>query len=145
MLMVKATGYSEAGVSHDREYKEDMSAYKKSLAKAGVLLAAEELQPSSTGLRISYSSRGREPQVLAGPFPIDQELIAEYVLIDARTEDEALEWAFRMPVPTSRGECQIEVRRLEENSGSMRNPRIQAMEADLMDQLDMLQTLDKRD
>jgi hypothetical protein len=118
MLIVKATGYSEAGVDHSREHDAAMIAYKKSLAEAGVLLAAEELQPSSTGIRISYPSHGGEPEVQAGPFPANQELIAKFTLIEARTEDEALHWALRMPVPTGRGGCEIELRRLEDNSGS---------------------------
>lgn len=41
MLIVKATGYSEAGVKHSREHNDARIAYKKSLARAGVLLAEE--------------------------------------------------------------------------------------------------------
>ncbi|MFC5651183.1 YciI family protein [Paenibacillus solisilvae] len=141
MLIVKATGYSEAGVNHSREHSDARIAYKKSLSKAGALLAAEELQPSSTGIRISYPSHGGDPEVQAGPFPPDQELIAEYTLIDVGTEDEALNWALRMPVPAGRGECEIELRRLEENSDSLREPRLQALEADLQDQLNMLKKI----
>jgi len=79
--------------------------------------------------------------VQVGPFPADQELIAEYTLIDVGTEKEALNWALRMPVPAGRGECKIELRRLEENSDSLREPRLQAMEADLQDHLDILKKL----
>jgi hypothetical protein len=138
MLIIKATGYSESGIHHSREHDDAKAAYKKSLASAGALLAAEELQPSSTGIRITYPSRGGEPDVQSGPFPIDHELIAEYILIDAKTEDEAVNWALRMPVPAGRGKCEIELRRLEENSDSSRQPRVRAMEADLQDQLYML-------
>ncbi|WP_239617730.1 YciI family protein [Cohnella mopanensis] len=115
MLMVKATGYSEARVNHSREYNEAMIAYKKTLAKAGALLATEELQPSSAGIRISYPAYGENPEILAGPFPVDQKLVAEYTLIDAKTEEDALNWALQMPVPAGRGEFEIELRRLEEN------------------------------
>ncbi|TNJ62439.1 YciI family protein [Paenibacillus hemerocallicola] len=118
MLIVKATGYSEAGVNHSREHNDARIAYKQSLAKAGVLLAAEELQPSSTGIRISYPSHGGEPEVQAGPFPANQEIIAEFTLIEARTEDEALNWALRLPAPAGRGGCEIELRRLADNSDS---------------------------
>lgn len=138
MMIVKATGYSEAGINRSREHSDAMIAYKRSLAQAGVLLAAEELQPSSAGIRISYPSHGGEPAVQAGPFPADQELIAEYTLIDVGTENEALNWALRMPVSAGRGECKIELRRLEEYSDSLREPRLQAMEADLQDHLDIL-------
>jgi hypothetical protein len=141
MLIVKATGYSEARVKQSREHNDEMIAYKKSLAKAGALLAVEELQPSSTGIRITYPSHGGEPELRPGPFPVDQELIAEYTLIEVSTEVEALNWALRMPVPADRGECEIELRKLEENSSSLREPRIQALEADLKDQLNMLKTI----
>jgi hypothetical protein len=124
MLMVKATGYSEARVGHSREYNDALIAYKKTLAKAGALLAADELQPSSAGIRISYPSYGEEPEILAGPFPVDQELIAEYTLIEARTEEDALKWALQMPVPADRGEFKIELRRLEENLDDLRAPSI---------------------
>ncbi|WP_409340579.1 YciI family protein [Paenibacillus sp. MBLB4367] len=144
MLIVKATGYSETGVNHSREHNEERIAYKKSLAKAGALLAAEALQPSSTGIRISYPAHGGEPELRPGPFPADQELIAEYTLIEVETEVEALNWALRMPVSAGRGECEIELRRLEDYSGSLRDPRLQAMEADLQDQLNMLQTITNR-
>ncbi|QMV41497.1 YciI family protein [Cohnella cholangitidis] len=144
MLIVKATGYSESGIHQSREHNDAKAAYKKSLAKAGALLAAEELQPSSTGIRITYPTHGGEPDIQAGPFPADHELMAEYILIDAKTEDEAVGWALRMPVPAGRGECEIELRRLEENSDSLREPRTRALEADLRDQLYMLKNKTQR-
>lgn len=138
MLIVKATAYSEAGVKTSQEYNEAMIAFKNSLADAGVLLATEELQPSSNGIRISYPADGGEPKIQAGPFKVDPVLIAEYTLIDVRTEHEALNWAIQMPVPANLGECEIELRRLKEKWHSLQKPSIQAMEADLQDQLSML-------
>lgn len=141
MLMIKATGYSEAGVDPGREYTEARLVYRQALAQAGVLLAAEELRPSSSGVRITYSSQGGEPSVLAGPFPSDTTLIAEYALIEVQSEDEALSWVLHMPVPAGLGEYEIELRRLEEPADARREPRIRAMEADLQDQLDMFQKM----
>lgn len=137
MLMVKATGYSEAGVKISREHDAARTAYKKTLAKAGVLLAAEEFQPSSSGIRISYPLNGGEPEVRPGPFPLDRELIAEYALIDVSTEAEAAEWALRMPVPRGVGAFEIELRKLEENPDSNRDPIAMALEADLEDHPDV--------
>lgn len=54
MLIVKATGYSEAGVKISQEHNYAMIEYKNSLARAGALIAAEELQPSSSVIRILY-------------------------------------------------------------------------------------------
>lgn len=138
LLVVKATEYSEAGIADERDYQEAMISYKKSLAKKGVLLADEELQSSSTGLRITYPEKGGKPQVEAGPFPVNQDLIKEYMLINVSTEDEAINWALRMPVPKVRGEYEIEVRRLKEKLESIQAPGIMVMEASLQDHLNML-------
>ncbi|MCR8636647.1 YciI family protein [Paenibacillus radicis (ex Xue et al. 2023)] len=143
LLIIKATGYSEAGVNRSREHNDAMKEYKQLLAKNGTLLAAEKLQPSSTGVRITYPSLGGEPEILVGPFP-HQELISEYTLIDVNTESEALKWALCVPVPEGRGGFEIELRRLEEESSDvLRVPRNQAMEADLQDQLDMFNKIAK--
>lgn len=138
ILMVKATPHTEAGVYHSSEFRKDMMAYKKTLADAEALLAAEEIQPSSTGMRITHSPCGGAPGFQAGPFPVDHALIAEYFLIEAETETEALNWALRMPIPQECGETSIEMRRIEEVSNSDKKPRLEAIEADLHNQLTML-------
>ncbi|MCJ8014865.1 hypothetical protein MUG84_24580 [Paenibacillus sp. KQZ6P-2] len=76
----------------------------------------------------------------AGPFPADQGLVAGYTVIDVRTEDDALKWALRMPVPSG---CKstIEIRKLEEKAEPLSKPGIQAMEADLQNHLHMLRRL----
>nr|WP_261306424.1 YciI family protein [Paenibacillus andongensis] len=142
ILIVKATGYSETGVEFSREHNDAMVAYKKSLARSGALLAAEELQPSSSGIRILYPLHGGEPEVKAGPFPVDQELIASYTLIDVNSEDEAADWALKMPFPRGCGAFEIEMRELKEHTDSMRDPRILALEADLEDQINMLNKIE---
>ncbi|AZB41846.1 YciI family protein [Bacillus sp. FJAT-42376] len=141
LLIIKATEYSEAGLAGGKDYREAMISYKKSLAKKGALLADEELQPSSIGLRITYPMKGENPQVLAGPFPVNQDLIMEYMLINVSSEDEALNWALRMPVPKVRGKYEIELRRLKEKLESIQDPGIKAMEASLQDQLNVLKNL----
>jgi len=141
LLIIKATEYSEAGLAGGKDYREAMISYKKSLAKEGVLLADEELQPSSTGLRITYPKNGGKPQVLAGPFPVNQDLIMEYILINANTEAEALTWALRMPVPQMRGKYEIELRILKEKLESIQDPRIKSMEASLHDHLNMMKKI----
>ena len=138
MLIVKATGYTEAGVKYSREYDEARTAYKESLARAGVLLADEALQPSATGLRIGYPVHGGEPEVTVGPFPVDQELIAAYTVIEVRLEEEAIDWARRMPVPNGPMAFGIELRKLEEDVDLPRDPCILAMELDLEEQRNML-------
>lgn len=137
LIMVRASGFTEAGVGASGEYAAKMLAYRQELEQAGVLLAAEELRPSSAGLRVAYPSGGGAPEIWPGPFPTDGGLIAGFTLIDADTEEEALHWALRMPVPDGRGSHGIELRRLEEQAEHRRDPRKAAMEAELKDYLQL--------
>ncbi|CAM4451972.1 hypothetical protein FHS16_004084 [Paenibacillus endophyticus] len=138
MLIVKATKYSEAGVRPSDELIASMSAFNEALASAGKLLAVEGLQPSASGLRISYAEHGELPQVLAGPFEELHELIAGFTLIDVESEEEAIRWALRMPNPSGCGKGEIELRLLREEAGLLNNSKGLALEADLRDQLGML-------
>lgn len=141
MLMVKATGYSETGVGHSRDYTEALEEYRRLLAKEGVLLAEEELQPSSRGIRIMYSQAGK-PQLWAGPFVGEsKDLIAGFYILDVQTEEEAVQWALGMPIPTDQGEYELELRRLEEDAAFIRQPVIEGMKTDLQEQLSIFQNL----
>jgi hypothetical protein len=115
MIIVKATPDSEAGrfpEDSDRLFQA-MAAYHEELARAGVLLDASGLQPSSKGWRVQYE--GAHRTVVDGPFAETKELIAGYTLIQTRTRDEALEWSRRFPNPIGEGiPCHIEVRQLYE-------------------------------
>ncbi len=73
-----------------------MQRYLEELAKAGVLLAAEGLQPSATGARVVYAKGER--RVIDGPFTEAKELIAGFYLIQVKSKEEAIEWARRCPV-----------------------------------------------
>jgi hypothetical protein len=111
MIIVKATRDSEAGVMPDQRVFEEMAEYHEQLQKAGVLLDASGLQPSSKGWRVRYSGPTRS--VVDGPFTEAKELIAGYTLIQVASREEAMEWARRFPNPgTTDGE--IEVRQLFE-------------------------------
>lgn len=138
MLIVQATSYSEAGVKPGWAHSVAIDAYRKSLAEAGVLLAAEELRPSSTGIRIRYCRDGEQPVYEAGPFMTGQGLLAGYTLIKVNSQEEAVKWARQMPVPHGLGAFTIEVRELAEQSDRPMEPMERALEADLKDQLDML-------
>ena len=88
-----------------------MSAYNEELTKAGVLLALDGLQPTSKGARVSFS--GGKPTVTDGPFSEAKEVIGGYWLIQARSKEEAVEWASRCP---TFGDEVIEVRQVYEMS-----------------------------
>ena len=72
-----------------------MSKYNDELGKAGVLLALDGLQPPSTGARVAFA--GGRPTVTDGPFTEAKEMIGGYWLIQARSKEEAVQWASRCP------------------------------------------------
>jgi hypothetical protein len=87
-----------------------MRKYDEEMAKAGVLLAEEGLHPSSKGTRIRVS--GGKRIVTDGPFTEAKEVIAGFWIIQARSKEEAIEWAKRCPLPEG---GLIEVRPVFEN------------------------------
>ncbi|WP_109485225.1 YciI family protein [Occallatibacter savannae] len=113
MVVVKATKDSEAGAPPNPEIMEAMGKFNAELIKAGVLLAAEGLQPSSKGARLRIS--GDKRTVIDGPFAETKELIAGFWLWQVSSREEALEWAKRVPAPFE-GESEIEIRQVYEMS-----------------------------
>jgi hypothetical protein len=85
-----------------------MRRYNEELIKAGVLLDGAGLQPSSKGARIKFS--GGKRTVIDGPFAETKELIAGYWIIEAKSREEAIEWARRVPYPQEGPESEIEIR-----------------------------------
>jgi hypothetical protein len=115
MIIVKATPDSEAGrfPPNPEPLFQAMAAYHEELARAGALLDASGLQPSSKGWRVQYE--GSKRSIVDGPFTESKELIAGYTLLQTRNRDEALEWSKRFPNPIGEGiSCHIEVRQLYE-------------------------------
>jgi hypothetical protein len=113
MILVKANKDSEAGVKPSEELFACMADYHEQLAKAGVLLDASGLQPSSKGWRVKYS--GGKRTVIDGPFTEAKELVAGYTMIQVKSKEEAVEWSRRFPNPTLDGsDCEIEVRQIFE-------------------------------
>jgi hypothetical protein len=115
MIVVKATKDTEAGKMPEEKEKlfAAMATYHEELVKAGVLLDASGLQPSSKGWRVKYT--GGRRTVIDGPFTEAKELIAGYTIIQVKSREEALEWTKRFPNPVGeRAEAEIEVRQLFE-------------------------------
>jgi hypothetical protein len=85
-----------------------MSRYNEELRKAGMLLALDGLHPPAEGALVDFSNG--ETKVTDGPYAEAKEVVGGYWLIQARSKQEAVEWAKRCP-----GEnCRIEVRRVFE-------------------------------
>lgn len=111
MAMVKANAESEAEVMPSEHLLAEMGRFNEALARAGVLLAGEGLQPSSKGARVRFS--GGKRTVIDGPFPETKELVAGFWLLQVKSKEEAIEWIKRCPDPMP-GESEIEIRQVFE-------------------------------
>ena len=111
LVMVKATKESETGALPDPKLMAEMHKFNEELVKAGVILAAEGLQPSSKGARVRFNGKNRE--VIDGPFAETKELVAGFWLWQVKSLDEAIEWVKRSPNPFE-GESEIEIRQVYE-------------------------------
>jgi hypothetical protein len=133
MLLVKATEDSEAGILPSKELISAMGKFNEEMVKAGVMLAGEGLQASSKGARVSFN-KGK-PTVTDGPFAETKELVAGFWLIQAKSREEAIEWASRAPF--QEGDV-VEVRQIFETAdfpSDILPPEEAAREEALRDQL----------
>jgi len=128
MAIVKADKDSEAGVLPSEELLAAMGKFNEELAKAGVLLAAEGLQPSSKGARVRFS--GTKRTVIDGPFAETKELIAGFWLLQVKSKQEAIEWIKRSPNPFPGKESEIEIRQVfeAEDFGAEFTPELREQE-----------------
>lgn len=116
MVLVKATAESEQGFSPTPEtmgMMEAMGRFNDELEKAGILVTADGLKPSSEGKRVAFDGTGRT--VIDGPFAETRELVAGFWLWNVKDMDEAVAWVKRCPDPMP-GPSEIEIRPLYEMS-----------------------------
>jgi hypothetical protein len=109
MVIVKADGETEAGLTPDEASLAAMTRFNETLVHAGVLLAAEGLQPSSAGVRVRFD-RGAGT-VIDRSFVEADILVAGFWLWAVRTIDEAIEWVKRGPFDDG---AEIEIRPVSE-------------------------------
>jgi hypothetical protein len=130
MMIVKANAASEAGVMPTAEELTEMNAYNEELVKAGVLLAAEGLHPSSKGTRIRFVD-GKKT-IIDGPFAETKELIAGFWLIQVKSREEALAWFKRVPNPSFKDDGEIELRQVfsAEDFGALQDQVPEVFEAE---------------
>ncbi len=97
MVLGKATEQSESGEFGPAEEFVAMDLFNKELVEAGVMLAADGLQPSSKGKRVAFNADGRTT-VIDGPFAETKELVAGFMIWEVASMDEAVEWVKRSPL-----------------------------------------------
>jgi hypothetical protein len=117
MMIVKADRRTEAGVLPTQQDLAVMDQYNQQLIKAGLLVDAAGLKPTSKGARVTFQNG--KVLVTDGPFAETKELIAGYWVINVKSRDEAIEWAKRIPfecIPGDGHPPEVEVRPLYEDA-----------------------------
>src|SRR5579863_3717218 len=108
--MHKTDKETEAGVAPSPELIAQMGTLMGEMAKSGVLLAGEGLQPSSMSVRLRFSRAVRT--VTYGPLEGSNELLAGFAVVRMKSMDEAIEWASRFG--RAIGDVEIDIGRIKE-------------------------------
>ena len=95
LIMAKEGEQTGAGTPPTAEAMAAHQKFNEELVKAGVVVAAGRLSPSSQGKRVRFD--GKKRTVIDGPFAEAKEMVAGYWLWQVRSMDEALEWLKRAP------------------------------------------------
>jgi len=97
MLIMRATDEALAKFENAdfTEMLETMGRFNDELIRAGVLLAAEGLDPATEGVVVDFT--GETPVVTDGPYGETKELFNGFYILDVASKEEAVEWAKRMP------------------------------------------------
>ncbi|MFJ2538986.1 MULTISPECIES: YciI family protein [unclassified Pseudomonas] len=134
MILVKASADSEAGIMPSEELLSAMGNFNEELAKAGILVAADGLHPSSKGVRVQFS--GDKRTVIDGPFIETKELVAGYWIWDVKSKAEAIEWVKRCPNPMPGTDSDIEIRQIfsAEDFGAEFTPQLREQEERIREQ-----------
>jgi hypothetical protein len=132
LVLVKGNKDSEAGVMPTEKILTEMGKFNEELVKAGVMLAAEGLHPSSKGKRIKFS--GGKQTITDGPFTETKELVAGFWLWQVRSVEEAVEWLKRSPFD---GGAEVEIRPVfeAEDFGAELTPELREQEERLRKQV----------
>ena len=94
LMMLKGNADYEAGKPPPPALMEGMGRLAEEMAKAGVLLSTDGLQPSRNGLKLRHA--GGRTSVIDGPFAEAKEVIGGYAIVRAATNDEAIALAQRV-------------------------------------------------
>lgn len=106
MVIVKGDHRSEAGVLPTEAELSAMGKFNDELVRAGVMLAADGLHPTSRGAKVKFPER----RVIDGPFTEAKEIVAGYWIWQVKSKEEAIEWLKRAPFP----EGEVELRQIFE-------------------------------
>jgi hypothetical protein len=119
MMIVKANKQSEASEMPSEAQLLEMGKFNEEMVKSGMLIEASGLESSAKGVRVKWAS-GKQ-SVINGPFPNTEELIAGFWLVRAKSLDEVVEWAKRVPFEDG----EVEIRRLFDLEDFEQGPAIE--------------------
>jgi hypothetical protein len=133
MVFVPGDERSEAGQIPSQELIAKMMKYNEELVKAGVMLAADGLHPTSKAKRVCFS--GTQRTVLDGPFTETKEIVAGYWIWQVKSMEEAVEWVKRAPFD---GGVQVTIRPVFEpdDFGKELTPELRAKEQKLREDVE---------
>jgi hypothetical protein len=103
--LLRADADSEAGVPPSADLISRMGDFIEEVTKAGVLLAADGLKPTSEGKRVKLENG--KLTVTDGPFTESKELVASYALYQVDSYDQAVYWTKRFLEVLGGGEVEI--------------------------------------
>ncbi len=103
-------GPSHVETAFDEKYFDAMMKLNEDMAKAGVLIASEGLNPASTSAHVRIE-KGKKSASLDGPFAETKELIGGFWILRVNSREEAVEWAMKYPPGPSELEV-LEIRQL---------------------------------
>jgi hypothetical protein len=113
MMMIKLDENAAPAGGPSPRLMEEMGKLLAEMTEAGVLLDTAGLAPMSESTRVQLS--GGKLTVIDGPFTESKEIVGGYAMLEAKSEEEAVEWAKRfLLIHGDEWEITSEVRRVEE-------------------------------
>jgi hypothetical protein len=93
LMIEKADAISEAGQARSPKQKSDLTRLRTEMTKAGVLISAEQVQPSARGKRMVFTNH--QLRMIDGPFSESKELIGGFSIMRLSDMDEAVALCLR--------------------------------------------------
>ncbi|AVX03782.1 MULTISPECIES: YciI family protein [Maritalea] len=94
-LIYSADGAEQNYPGGPEKMMADYYAYTEEVKKAGVMVAGDALQPTSTAT--SIRERDGKASLTDGPFAETKEQLGGYYLLECKDLDEAIKWAGKIP------------------------------------------------
>lgn len=131
MVIVKG-GLGKEFWQADTKAFSQMMQYNEMLAKEGVLLAADGLQPPWKTKRVRFDDD--KQTVIDGPHPESKEVVGGFWMLQVKSMDEGLEYVKRAPFG---GGFELEVRQVSEadDFGDAMTPKLREREQRIAQQI----------